>query len=124
MAVSTIGNRIKEARETLGYTQKEFSAEIKIGQSTLAMLESGAREVNDRHITLICMKFGLSESWLKTGAGDMLDDSESRFARNMAKLQRTDNQTIINLVNAIAETNPDVLVDIEKLMKKILGIEV
>lgn len=123
MDLSTIGSRIKEVRDYFGYTQKEFSADIKIGQSTLAMLESGSREVNDRHITLICMKFGVNEEWLRTGIGSMTISPEDRFAINVGKLQRTDDETIIRWVNFIAETNPAALKDIERLMKSLLGID-
>lgn len=121
----TIGDRIKLIRESKGLNQRDFSSEIKIGQSTLAMFENGQREPKAIHIEQICSKFGVNEHWLRTGEGspDSMDSQELRFAKNIAKLQRTDNETIINWVNAIAETNPEMLVEIEKFFKSLLGIK-
>ena len=48
---------------------------------------------------------------------------EERYSINIAKLQRTDDETIIRWVNAIAETKPEILKEIESFMKKILNIE-
>lgn len=119
-----IGERIKEIRESLGQNQRDFAKTIDISQPALAMLENGQREVNNRHISLICLKHGISEKWLKTGEGEMnaANCQEERYSINVAKLQRTDDETIIRWVNAIAETNPDVLKEIEGFMKKLLGI--
>ena len=44
---------------------------------------------------------------------------EEQYSINIAKLQRTDNETIIRWVNAIAETKPELLKEIESFMKKI-----
>lgn len=121
----TIGERIKIVREDLGKTQRDFAKSINISQPALAMLEKGQREVNDRHISLISMKHGINEEWLRTGKGKMKieDYQEERYSINVAKLQRTDDETLIRWVNAIAETKPEILKDIESFMKKILDIE-
>jgi len=66
-------NRFKLIREELKLTQKEFSQKIKIGQSTMAQLESGVREINDRHIKLICDEFNVNENWIRTGIGNMFN---------------------------------------------------
>lgn len=68
----SIGERIKEVRETTGQNQRQFAASIKIGQSTLAMFEGGHREPKNIHIEQICSKYGVNEEWLKTGNGKML----------------------------------------------------
>lgn len=121
----TIGERIKKIRESLGYNQRDFSKSIKIGQSTLAMLENGKREVNDRHIMLICTVYNINETWLRNGNGNMFSSfsNEERFSKNIAKIQRTDDETLIRWINAIAETNPEALKEIESFMKKILEID-
>ena len=48
---------------------------------------------------------------------------DDRYAINVAKLQRTDDETIIRWVNAIAETSPDALREIEGFMKRLLGLD-
>lgn len=48
---------------------------------------------------------------------------ENRFLKNIAKLKRTDDETIMRWINMIAETNPKTLKEIETFMKKFLGVE-
>lgn len=50
-------------------------------------------------------------------------DEDDRYALNLGKLTLTQNQTVKNLINAIAETAPDKLKDIEEFMKLCLGIK-
>lgn len=67
----TIGDRIKKIRESEGESQRDFSSSIKISQPALAMFENGQREVKDIHIEQICSKYGINETWLRTGDGSM-----------------------------------------------------
>lgn len=65
--------RIKEIRKARGLNQSEFGAKIGVAQTTIAGYESGARAVSDAAILSICREFGVSEIWLRTGAGDMFE---------------------------------------------------
>jgi len=65
--------RIKELRTHLGLSQKEFSQKVQIGQSTLAMFETGDRVPKDIHISQICSAFNVNEKWLRNGVGEMFD---------------------------------------------------
>lgn len=76
----TIGERIKTVRENLEQNQRDFAKSIDISQPALAMLEKGQREVNNRHISLICMKHGISEEWLRYGIGPMKKPVEDEVA--------------------------------------------
>lgn len=121
----TIGNRIKQIRNMEGKNQRDFAASIKVGQSTLAMFENGQREPREIHIEQICLKYGINDTWLRTGEGEMKieDCKDNRYFSNVGKLQRTDDETIMRWVNAIAETDPEVLKQIEGFMKKLLEIQ-
>lgn len=121
----TIGDRIKIVRESEGKNQREFASSIKISQPTLAMFENGQREPKDIHIEQICLKYGISEKWIRTGEEEMKieDCKDNRYFSNVGKLQRADDETIMRWVNAIAETDPKVLKQIEEFMKKLLEIQ-
>lgn len=121
----TIGDRIKIVRESEEKNQREFASSIKISQPTLAMFENGQREPKDIHIEQICLKYGISEKWLRYNEGDMKieDCKDNRYLSNVGKLQRADDETIMRWVNAIAETDPKVLKQIEEFMKKLLEIQ-
>lgn len=89
------------------------------------MLENGKRTLTDRIINDVCREFGVNELWLRTGTGEKkkILEGEERFALNIGKLQNTDNETLIRWVNAIAETNPELLEDIESFFMNLLGIK-
>lgn len=123
--VHSVNTRIKLIRENEGLTQEEFGKRIGSARNTIANYETGNRTPSNAVITSICREFNINEKWLRTGEGEMQAtiSQDERFAINVGKLQRTDDETIIRWVNMIAETNPEVLKDIESFMKKLLNIE-
>lgn len=118
-------DRIKKIRKGMGLTQKEFAERLGIKQNTVAAYEMGRIGISDAIIISICREFNINEQWLRTGKGEMKRkvSEEKRYTLNLANLGKTDNETIIRWVNAIAETNPEVLKEIERFMKKIIGID-
>lgn len=63
--------RIKALRKALGLTQQEFSDRIGIKRNTIAQYESGRNAPLDAVVSLICREFDVSETWLRTGEGEM-----------------------------------------------------
>ncbi len=119
-----MNKRLKQIRNNLGLSQEEFGKKIGIeSRAHISSLENGTRNITDRIIKDTCREFGINEKWLRTGEGDMYYTPDDRYAINVAKLQRTDDQTIIRWVNAIAETSPDALREIEGFMKRLLGLD-
>lgn len=112
-------------RSDIGLKQGDFAKEIKLTQGHVSDIENKRKSVSDRVIEIICLKFGVNREWLKSGIGEMyssISDNE-RYAINVGKLQRTDNETLIRWVNRIAETDPERLKQIEELLKNLLNIE-
>jgi len=68
-----INQRIIEARKALGLTQQKFAENLKISQTHASALERNFRGIPERTIKLICFTYGVSESWLKTGEGEMFE---------------------------------------------------
>lgn len=64
-------NRIKEIRKALGLNQAEFAEKIGMVPSAISNYEAGTRVPSDAIIKSICREFGVNETWLRTGAGDM-----------------------------------------------------
>jgi hypothetical protein len=52
-----------------------FSKAIYVSSGHTAEIENGHRIANNRIIRLICLTFGVSEIWLKTGEGEMFQTS-------------------------------------------------
>lgn len=118
-------DRIKLLRKNLGLTQQNFAIKLGLKRQTIAAYESGKIEPSESTLLLMCKEFNVNEKWLRTGIGAMKREvsGEERYFLNLANLGKTDNETIIRWVNAIAETNPEVLKEIEGFMKKIIGID-
>ena len=64
-------NRIKELRKSLGLNQTEFGDKIGVTTSAISGYELGTRAPSDAIIKSICREYGVSETWLRTGAGEM-----------------------------------------------------
>lgn len=121
-----MNNRLKTIRLESGLSQEDFGKRIGIeSRAHISMLENGKRTLTDRIINDICREFNINELWLRTGDGNMRSvlEGEDRFALNVAKIQNTDNETIIRWINAIAETKPELLKEIESFFMKILDIK-
>lgn len=121
-----MNERLKEIRIMNGLSQEEFGKCIGIeSRGHISSLEKGNKNITDRIINDVCREFGINEQWFRTGEGcpTIAESHEDRYARNLAKLQRTDDETIMNWVNAIAESDPDKLVEIEQFFKNLLGIK-
>ena len=74
--MSTIGERIRKIRESLGangkkMSQAEFAKNIGIGATAIGNLEAGIRNPSDRTILDICREYNVNETWLRTGEGEM-----------------------------------------------------
>ena len=67
-----INERLKEIRNTLKLSQREFSKQIFISQSLYSDIELGNFELKERYIRLISSQFNINVDWLKTGKGKML----------------------------------------------------
>ncbi len=118
-------NRIKQIRKENKMTQVEFGEKIGVKGNTITNYENGLRNPTDAVVLSICREFDINEHWLRTGEGEMhtKDSQDERYFKNVGKLQRADDETIMRWVNAIAETSPETLKEVELFMKKILGIE-
>ena len=82
----TVNERIKLLRTTLQMSQTEFAKSIFLSNGYVADLESGNKKANDRIIRLICLTFGVNESWLKDGEGDMFFTTPSDKQQRMISL--------------------------------------
>ena len=123
-----MNERIKALRKRLGLTQQAFADRLKIARGNIGAYEVGKNAPSDAVISLICKEFNVNEIWLRTGEGG--DDNmftkvneEDRFSINLGKLSRTENQMARNMLNAIAEADPEKPKHIEEFMKACLGIE-
>jgi len=71
----TVNKRIRQLRQALNMSQTDFSKAICVSNGYTAEIENGHRTANYRIIRLICLTFGVNETWLRTGTGEMFQSS-------------------------------------------------
>lgn len=119
-----INQRIRALRKSLKLNQKDFGQRIGgMGQAGVSWLEQDGHTITDANIRLICTTFGVSERWLREGAGDMLaqtrDDYVRAFAerchlgetfiqvmKNFLALSEEDRATMFRLIQQVAAGLP------------------
>ena len=70
-------DRIREVREHFGLSMEKFGSRIGIGKASISLLESGKNNRSVQTITLICREFGVNEQWLRTGEGEMFEQTRA-----------------------------------------------
>ena len=100
-----MNERIKEVRDHFKMSQEAFGLRIGMTKSGLSKVERGENGTTDQTIMSICREFGVNETWLRTGAGSMLDDSKpSILARLAEEKQLTPREQAI--VSAFIDLSP------------------
>ena len=66
-----LNERIKEIRTALGLNQESFGAKLGIKKAAVSRIESGAVNLTEANIILICEKFNVRRDWLLNGTGEM-----------------------------------------------------
>ena len=71
---TSVNDRLKQARNALSLSQKQFARGIYLkGSGYIGDIEIHRNEVNERIIELASSVYGINRVWLKTGNGKMFD---------------------------------------------------
>lgn len=102
--------RMKQLRKSLGLTQQKFAERIGVRQNTVAQYEMGRNQPIETVITLICREFNVSETWLRTGEGEMFqprsrNEELLEFAARAAEAGPSDIRA--QLLSVMARLNDD-----------------
>jgi transcriptional regulator with XRE-family HTH domain len=73
-----INQRVRQVREALKLSQKNFSTILSLSSSYIAGVETDIRKVNGRLIKLIVSEFGVNETWLTAGEGEMFTQNPDK----------------------------------------------
>lgn len=97
-----MNERIKQIRREQGLTQAEFAERIGLKQNSIALIESGKRNISDQAVLSICREYGVNEEWLRTGDGDKFIPDSNDELEALAKkydLSNADQVLIEKYVN-------------------------
>lgn len=109
-----MARRFAEIRKAKGLTQEEFSGILKIDRSTISGLENGLASLTDKNINLVCLAFGVNETWLRTGVGEMLIDSAAPSTADEKKLITMFRRLVPEMQAIVLEKVRDMLKAIEE----------
>lgn len=119
--------RIKALRKALNLTQAEFAERTGIKQNTVATYEMGRNPPTDTVITLIVREFGVNETWLRTGVGEMFerrsaDEQIAEFAGRLLE-GRAEDAFKRKLVSALSRLDPVSWAALERVADEIAADE-
>lgn len=117
--------RLKILRKSLNMTQEEFAARIGIKRNSYANYEIGRNKPIDAVIFSICREYGVSETWLRTGKGEMLlsVDEETRLITWIRSVFTDENAVIQKKIALLlTEISPDQWKQIEKMVFRLADV--
>ncbi len=112
----TINERIKALRKELGLNQKDFGSRIGIKANSLSDIEKGKNAVTESNIKLICEKFNLNETWLRTGEGEREAITSDSIVEDL--LKRGMQPGLAAVVEAFLELEPEKQTAITNIIKR------
>ncbi|MGM9594145.1 MAG: helix-turn-helix domain-containing protein [Candidatus Onthomonas sp.] len=117
--MGNIAARFKEIFDSVGISQSEFARRISVTPAYIWKLLNKVDAVpSDRTISDICREFNISETWFRTGEGEMhlrlSEDSE--FMQVMAEIQVSDDSFIKSALKAYWELSDSEKAVIRKLI--------
>lgn len=114
-------DRVKNLRKSLKLSQEAFGARIGITKASVSQIEKGANSASASTIKCIANEFGVSEEWLRTGAGSMYPDMSRAelAAKIVGNALNTDDDFILNTFIALGQLTPAEWEVIKKFVDKI-----
>ena len=110
-----MNKRIRQLRKQLALTQQEFAQKIGTSQNVLANYDAGRRNPSASVVNNICKTFHVSETWLRTGGGDMYEP-ENTFSLDelLARcgVSNAERAVISELILAYFALKPETRLDI------------
>ena len=104
----SVNRRIKQLRDALGMSQRDFSTLLSLSGGYIAGIEVNLRKANNRLIKLIVAEFGVNEDWLKNGNGEMF----STHINNEKSIR------LVSLFNDLPPKYQDVVLGMVELLRK------
>lgn len=106
----TYNERVRALRKELGLTLQAFGDRLGVTRATVSRIENGVNNLSDQMVVSICREYGVSEEWLRDGAGEMFvpvtrNEKIARFAGELMKDETPDFRR--QLVEILADLNDE-----------------
>jgi len=102
--VSTLGQRLRTAREQAGLSQGQVARMLSMHRPTISEIEAGRRRVTAQELTTFAQTYEVSISWLSgTDTDDELNDKVRLAARELAKLKPEDLDRVLKVLSMLRQ---------------------
>lgn len=117
--------RLSKLIESLGIKKVEFASKIKVDQSYISQLVSGKRTPSDRTLADICREFNVSDTWLRTGEGEMFIqlNEDQELLEVLADLQVDEENPVRDLLIAYWRLNDEQKAAIKQMIKNLIDLK-
>lgn len=108
----TQGERVKQARKSLGLTLEQFGEKVGVTKQTVSRIENGINNLTEQMTKAICREFGVDYIWLTTSEGEMFVDSDDDFMEKIDRIMAGESDIRKNAIKALVNASTE---DIEAL---------
>lgn len=106
-----IGERLKQARKSKGFTQESLSSQIGASRGVITNIEYGKAEPQPLVIRAICDVLNINEQWLLTGEGEMeISNKSEKSAKLLSEIYKS--------AKELSEEEQDYILDMIKTFQK------
>ena len=115
-----MNERIKELRIALRLTQEDFGKVIGVQRAAVNKWEKGINGVADSMILSICREFGVNEQWLRTGEGEMFEQTRETVLDRLAAEYSLDKEQV-SVIENFLDLSPQERTAFLTCMHKVFG---
>lgn len=115
-----MNERIKELRIALRLTQEDFGKVIGVQRAAVNKWEKGINGVADSMILSICREFGVNEQWLRTGEGEMFEQTRETVLDRLAAEYSLDKEQV-SVIENFLDLSPQERTLFLTQMRKVFG---
>lgn len=115
-----MNTRIKELRTALHLTLEGFGDRIGVTRAAVSKWENGDRGIADSMVVSICREFGVSEQWLRTGEGEMFEQTRETVLDRLASEYSLDKEQV-SVIENFLDLSPQERTLFLTQMRKVFG---
>lgn len=112
--------RIHAVRAQADLTMAEFAKRIGMTTSSISLFESGKATPSDRTILSICREFSVNEHWLRTGEGEMFEQTRETVLDRLASEYSLDKEQV-SVIENFLDLSPQERTAFLAYMRKVFG---
>ena len=113
-------SRIHAVRAQADLTMAEFAKRIGMTTSSISLFESGKSTPSNRTVLSICREFGVNEHWLRTGEGEMFEQTRETVLDRLAAEYSLDKEQV-SVIENFLDLSPQERTAFLAYMRKVFG---